>query len=189
MRAVEVVVAEVLLQIACERGQLGHERAGKGRSPALLEDRLLQALDVAVRLRPSSPDAAVFDVELAERAAEVARAKLGAVVRDHRLETPTGTSELGGDPLDECRAVPHRRVARRGIQRRPGEARGDVDRRVLPDGPFRSGEAAHGEAVEPDQLTGTLGLDVALGLGPWRHALVAGAIAGDPAQAPGGGGE
>jgi hypothetical protein len=80
MRAVEVVVAEVLLQIACERGQLGHERAGKGRSPALLEDRLLQALDVAVRLRPSSPDAAVFDVELAERAAEVARAKLGAVV-------------------------------------------------------------------------------------------------------------
>jgi hypothetical protein len=46
--AVVVVVVEVLLEVALEGGQLGDERAGEGGPPAFLEDRELQALEVAV---------------------------------------------------------------------------------------------------------------------------------------------
>ena len=55
--AVEVVVAEVALQVVFEGGQPGYQRAGEGWPPALLEDRLLQALDVSVGLGPAGADA------------------------------------------------------------------------------------------------------------------------------------
>jgi hypothetical protein len=46
--AVEVVVAEILLEVFVERGKLGDERAGERWPPAFLEGRLLEPFDVAV---------------------------------------------------------------------------------------------------------------------------------------------
>jgi hypothetical protein len=120
--AVEVVVAEVLLEIALEGGQLGHERAGEGGSPVLLEDRLLQTLDVAVRGRSAGADPSLLDAEVLQSLAEVAGAKLGAVVGDDRLQLPAGRGELRGYPLDERAAVLGAGVARRGVELGPGEA-------------------------------------------------------------------
>src|SRR5204862_5239000 len=46
---VEVVVAEVVDQVALEGGQLRDERAREGGSPAFFEDRELEPFDVTVR--------------------------------------------------------------------------------------------------------------------------------------------
>ena len=54
--AVEVVVDEVTVELAAERAVAGVEVAGEGGSPALVEDRLLQRLDVAVGLRSAGVD-------------------------------------------------------------------------------------------------------------------------------------
>jgi len=48
VRAVGVVVGEVLVEVASEGGELGDEGAGEAGSPALLEDRELRAFDTAV---------------------------------------------------------------------------------------------------------------------------------------------
>jgi hypothetical protein len=45
----------------------------------------------------------------------------------------------------------------------PGEAGGDIDRRVLPDDAFRALQTADAEAVHPDELAGLLRRDVT----PW----------------------
>jgi hypothetical protein len=39
---------EVFVEVALEGGDLGHQRAGEGGPPALLEDGELEALDAAV---------------------------------------------------------------------------------------------------------------------------------------------
>src|SRR5262249_23610172 len=124
-----------------------------GRTPALFEDRLLQALDVTVRLRAAGADPALLDGESLERLPEVSGAILGAVVRDHGLQPPARAGELGGDTLDERAAVLGGRVLGGGVELCPCERGGDVDRRVLPDRALRPGEAAYVEAVEPNELT------------------------------------
>jgi hypothetical protein len=69
---------EVVDQVALERGQLRDERAGERGSPAFLEDRELEPLDVAVRGRPACADPALLDPELVESVGEFVGAKLGA---------------------------------------------------------------------------------------------------------------
>jgi hypothetical protein len=58
--ALEVVVVEVLDQVALERGHLGDQGAGEAGSLALLEDGPLDLLDAAVGLRPAGPDEALL---------------------------------------------------------------------------------------------------------------------------------
>jgi hypothetical protein len=58
--ALEVVVGDVLDQVALERGDLGDQGAGEAGSPALLEDGRLDSLDAAVGLRPAGPDEALL---------------------------------------------------------------------------------------------------------------------------------
>jgi hypothetical protein len=54
--AVVVVVAEIALELAAERAVARVEVAGEGGPPALVEDRLVQGLDVAVGLRAAGVD-------------------------------------------------------------------------------------------------------------------------------------
>jgi hypothetical protein len=74
--SVEVVVAEVVDEVALEGGQLRDERAGERGSPAFFEDRELEPLDVTVRGRSSGSNPPLFDVELVETVGELMRAKL-----------------------------------------------------------------------------------------------------------------
>lgn len=74
MGAVEVVVAEVVDQVALSGGELRDERAGERGSPAFFEDRELEPFDVSVRGRPSRPDPPLLDYELAEAVGELMRA-------------------------------------------------------------------------------------------------------------------
>src|SRR5262245_21828651 len=65
----------------------------------------------------------------------------------------------------------------------PGEGGGDVDRGQLPDRTLGAGEAANEEAVDPDQLAGSLSPDVA----PWLRLArrpVGRRVAGDQRQPP-----
>lgn len=48
VRAVGVVVGEVLVEVAAQGGEFGDERAGEAGAPAFLEDGELNALDAAV---------------------------------------------------------------------------------------------------------------------------------------------
>src|SRR4051794_26490992 len=53
VRAVVVVVVQVALDSASDAGEADLAKAGEDRAPAFLEDRAVQAFDVAVDLRPS----------------------------------------------------------------------------------------------------------------------------------------
>src|SRR5439155_1062859 len=110
------------LEVALERCQLWDQRAREGRSPALLEDRQLQALDVAVGGRPAGANEAMVDVELVDRLLELPGAKLRAVVGDHGLEAPTGLGELPRHPSDERPTPPGPRVLGRRVKLGPGKA-------------------------------------------------------------------
>jgi hypothetical protein len=65
--AVVVVGLEVLVEVALKAGHLGYERAGESGSPALLEDRQLQALDAAVGVRATGLDEALAGAEPLDR--------------------------------------------------------------------------------------------------------------------------
>ena len=54
--AVEVVEGQVAFELAPEAGEAGVEVAGEGRTPALVEDCLVQRLDVTVGLRAAGVD-------------------------------------------------------------------------------------------------------------------------------------
>src|SRR6266542_1780283 len=54
-----VVEAKVLDEVTPERGELGHQALGEGRTPALLQDGALDPLDAAVGLRPTGADDAL----------------------------------------------------------------------------------------------------------------------------------
>jgi hypothetical protein len=62
--AVEVVVVEVLVEVALEGRHLRHRRAREGGPPALLQDGQLEALDAAVRVEPAGLDEALARAEL-----------------------------------------------------------------------------------------------------------------------------
>ncbi len=80
MHAVEVVVGEVLREVALEPGEAHVQVAGEGRAPALVKDRLVQRFDRAIRLRTAGADEGVAGLKLFERLPEVLRAILAAVV-------------------------------------------------------------------------------------------------------------
>src|SRR5207248_8341875 len=60
---VEVVGPQVLLEVSCQRCALRRQGPGERRTPALLEDRQLQALDVPVRGWAPSSDATVLHAQ------------------------------------------------------------------------------------------------------------------------------
>ena len=86
--AVEVVVVDVLVEVALEPGEADVEVAGEGGPPAFFEDQPVQGFDVAVGLRAAGPDQSVADAELGEGGAEVGGAELAAVVAEHSFEPP-----------------------------------------------------------------------------------------------------
>ena len=57
--AVVVEVGQVLVEVLLEGGDLGRQRSRERRSPALLEDRQLEALDAAVGVGAAGADAAL----------------------------------------------------------------------------------------------------------------------------------
>lgn len=70
------------------------------------------------------------------------------------------------------------------MRRRPGERTGDVDRTVLPHPTAGAAEPADVETVEPHQLAGMVGLDMA-GREPWWRCWSGGRrVAGDQAGTP-----
>lgn len=94
MDAVLVVVAQVGLQVAFEGAQLGHEGAGEGTPPALLEDGPLDALDGTVGLRSAGMDEAVLGGECGSGRPEGLGAELGAVVGSDAFEGPAASGEV-----------------------------------------------------------------------------------------------
>lgn len=72
MDAVEVVEAQVGIKLAAQAGEARVQVAGKCRAQALLEDRAVQRLDVAVGLRATGVDAGVARLQPAGRLGEVA---------------------------------------------------------------------------------------------------------------------
>ena len=77
--AVEVVVVQVVLELAPEAAVADLEEAREGGSPALFEDRAVQSFDVAVGLWAPGADLAVLDTGREARV-ELAAAELVAVV-------------------------------------------------------------------------------------------------------------
>ena len=78
--AVVVVVIQVAAEFAFEAAVADLKKPREGRSPALLEDRAVQAFDVSVGLRAPGVDARVADVEALQRGGEREAAELVAVV-------------------------------------------------------------------------------------------------------------
>src|SRR2546428_4264879 len=164
-----VVVAKVLGEVAPQRGELGDQALGEGRTPALFEDGALDSLDAAIGLRPAGADEALLGSELVDRGAEAARAELAAVVGGDGLERPSGRGQIVRHAAYQRAAVNGRGIERRDVQLGPGEARCDVDGGVLPDAAARSSEPADVEAIQLYQRAGARGLQVP-GLGH-RRAL------------------
>jgi hypothetical protein len=95
VRALEVVVAEVALQVALEASEADVQVAGERRPPAFLEDRAMDGLDGAVCLRATGADQRLPCAELRERVAKRLRAKLAAVVAENALQAqPAAASSL-----------------------------------------------------------------------------------------------
>src|SRR2546427_8563003 len=87
--ALEVVVAQVVGEVAAESLEADLEVAGEGGAPALVEDRLVQRLDGAVGLGAAGADPGRARAEPLEGVLEAA-AKLAAVVAERPLEPPAG---------------------------------------------------------------------------------------------------
>jgi hypothetical protein len=138
----------------------------------VVEDRLLEALDEAIGEGVPGLGAGEADAELV---AGEGKGSLGlaAAVGEHALDRPAGLAEGRGDVLAE-----EARGHRRARVEDPGEAVGGsgIASRDLPDLPDAF-ELSNVEAVEADEVSGLLGLDVALrrrGAGPLE--LAAGAL-------------
>ena len=101
MGAVEVVVAQVVGELAAEPFEADLQVAGEGGSPAFVEDRLVQRLDGPVRLRAAGADAADPDAVDGDRAPEAFGPKLLPVIGQYPLEPPAGRAQLPGDAADE----------------------------------------------------------------------------------------
>lgn len=89
--AVEVVVAQVGVEVAFEAGVADVEVAGEGGAPALFEDRAVQPFDVSVGLRTSGADLGDASAERGSGRAEPLVAELVAAVDEQPLESPAGS--------------------------------------------------------------------------------------------------
>ena len=163
--AVEVVEAQVGVELAAQATERRVHVAGKGRAPALVEDRLVQRLDVAVGLRASGVDAALLGTQALGGEAELAL-ELVCVVAEEALQAPARIAELAGDVPRKARGLLCGGIARGRLgdhELGPGERGGDVDRRQVPVRPLGAAQAPDVEAVDPDQLAGMIDVDVPLG--------------------------
>src|SRR5439155_1364467 len=111
--ALLVEVAQVALEVPAERGEVWHERAREGRTPALFEDRALRPLDAAVALRTPGGNEPLRGAQVADRLAEARMDELVPVVGGHRAQpaarrlkfrrdasrTQTGLTEGRGNDL------------------------------------------------------------------------------------------
>src|SRR5664280_3452404 len=162
--AVGVVEAQVGIELAFEPCVAGVEVARERGSPALVEDRLVQRLDVPVGLRPAGVDAGVAHLQRLECRGEVAL-ELVAVVAEHPLQLPAGGLQLPCDTSGEDAGLSGGWVALLADHKLgPGVGGGNVDRGELPDRALGASESADVEAVDPHQLAGPLNVDVALWL-------------------------
>src|SRR5712691_727230 len=161
VNAVEVVVDEVALELPLEPRVARIQVAGEGGAPALREDRLVQGLDVPVRLRTSGVDVRDPGAQALERRVEERTLELVAVVGEDALEPPAGGLELARDPAGELRGLLGGRVALPADDELgPGEGGVDVDRAQLPDRALAAAQAPDVETVDADQLARALDLDV-----------------------------
>jgi len=184
--AVVVVEAQVGVELAFQAAQARLHVAGEGRTPALVEDRLVQRLDVAVGLRAPGMDAGVLGAQALHCRGELAL-ELVAVVREEALQAPACGLEVSRYPASQLGCLLRARIALLGDhQLRPAEGRGDVDRGELPDLALGAPQAADVEAVDPDQLAGPGDVDVAL----WARIarwLIGSGVTGNQPQALGAG--
>jgi hypothetical protein len=90
--AAEVVVVDVLGEVALESGEADVEVAGEGGAPALLEDDAVKGFDSAVGLRSAGADPGVAGAELVQGVVEVDGAELAAVIAEDTLESPAGVA-------------------------------------------------------------------------------------------------
>jgi hypothetical protein len=81
VRAVGVVVVKELVEVASERGELGHEGAGEVGAPTFLEDGELHALDAAVACGAAGLDAPLVGPGGFDDLMEVGGDELRAVIR------------------------------------------------------------------------------------------------------------
>jgi hypothetical protein len=98
--AIVVIEAQVGVELSFQPGVARVDVAGEGGSSALLEDRLVERLDVAIRLWSAGMDSTVAGLELLQCGREVA-AELVAVIGEHPLQPPAGGLQLPCDPLGE----------------------------------------------------------------------------------------
>jgi hypothetical protein len=180
--AVGVVVAQVGVELSFQPCVAGIEIARERGAPALVENRLVQCLDVTVGLWSAGVDAAVAGTELLETAGELASTELVAVIGEHPLQAPASGLELMRDASCELAGLLGDGVrVLADHELRPGVGGSDVDRCELPDRALGALQAPDVEAIDPDQLTGPLHVDVALWL--WGSGwLVGRCIARDQPQ-------
>ena len=88
--AVEVVVVDVVGEVAFEACEAEVEVAGESGPPALFEDQSMERFDGAFGLGAAGANQGVLEAEVAERVSEVACAELAAVVCEDALEAPSG---------------------------------------------------------------------------------------------------
>ena len=99
MRAVVVVVLEILRQISAEGREAGDQGAREGGAVALLQDGLVDALDTAVALGATGADARVTHARAVQRLGEGGAGELTGVVGADAGEPPAVAGQVGGDLL------------------------------------------------------------------------------------------
>ncbi len=160
-----VVVAEVPGEVSPECGELGHERTGAGRTPALFEFGPLDTFHAAVGLGAASRDADMLRPKVMGGRPEVLGTALRAVVGGDPSGRPPSGFEVPGDALGERTREPRVGVVGRLVELDQGGGARNVDGRVLPDAPLRAAQPSYGHAIQPDDVPGLLRLDVPLLLG------------------------
>ena len=114
-------------------------------------------------LRAAGVDVPQARVEPLDRGVEVGAFELVAVVGEDALEPPARLFELARDALGELGGLLRGRVALAADDELgPGEGGVDVDRGQLPDGALCAAKPPQVEAVDPDQLTRMINLDMRL---------------------------
>jgi hypothetical protein len=83
--------------VAVQAGVAGEVKSRERRSPALVEDRAVEAFDVSVGLRASGAGPGLAGAERGDRVVEALGAELVAVVGQHAFQLPADLGELAGD--------------------------------------------------------------------------------------------